>query len=247
MKRSSLGPAALEATAEAVTFAQASTIEHLHAAALLRASCFYEEQAKWSTPAFPARFLPAFVREFAERELRSLQLRTEARVGSSLRCTCLVALDQDGAVLACADCSLRAGPCSSDINGAAVPLGASYAYVDNVCVVEAARRRGLAKELVQRAAAVAREAYAASELLAHCHAQNDGARRLYAQLGFSVPRLDGREPGGSLERATERMRGLLLLRAPLPLAGQGLPLGGGLGCDCGARDWGLTCVCSICR
>jgi hypothetical protein len=115
------------------------------------------------------------------------------------------------------------------------------ADVDNVCVTSRLRRRGVASALVSLAADVAQAEFGARELHAHCHTHNDSARRLYAQLSFCVPQLHNSRQE-SLERASERMRGLLLLRAPLPLVTQQVR-GPSQRCDCGAQAWRLTCVC----
>ena len=96
----------------------------LEAVAQLRASCFYETLREQQSLPFPSRFLPTFIREFAERELKSLQLRTHNAVGTSLACTCLVAMLPNGAegedVVGCLDVSWRAGPCASTLNGVCV-------------------------------------------------------------------------------------------------------------------------------
>lgn len=85
-------------------------------------------------------------------------------------------------------------------------------------------------------------------MLAHVHVHNTPARALYGRFGFTAPPLDVNNRQDLTSRATDRMRGLLLLRAPLPLP---LPprrrasSGGGAAatCGCGALDFGLRCVC----
>ena len=100
---------------------RAACASDLAAVAQLRASCFYETLREQQSLPFPSRFLPTFEREFADRELRSLQQRTQAPVGSSLACTCLVAVCRDtDAVCGCLDVSWRAGPCASTLNGVCV-------------------------------------------------------------------------------------------------------------------------------
>ena len=87
------------------------------------------------------------------------------------------------------------------------------AYLSNVCVLPAARRRGLGKALVLDGA---RRAAAAgvSDLYVHVVADNEPARRLYqAQCGFQVEQ----EEGEAVARALNRPRRLLLH----------LPVGGG--------------------
>ena len=106
----------------------------LPAVAQLRASCFYETLREQQSLPFPSRFLPTFEREFADRELRSLRQRTQAPVGSSLACTCLVALSRDtDAVCGCLDVSWRAGPCASTLNGVCVAEVCRGTHTAPVC------------------------------------------------------------------------------------------------------------------
>jgi hypothetical protein len=110
-----------EEVSEAWLRVRPAGVGDLPAVAQLRASCFYETLREQQSLPFPSRFLPTFEREFADRELRSLQQRVQAPVGSSLACTCLVALSRDtDAVCGCLDVSWRAGPCASTLNGVCV-------------------------------------------------------------------------------------------------------------------------------
>jgi hypothetical protein len=90
-------------------------------------------------------------------------------------------------------------------------------------------------------------------VLTHVHVANPGARALYARFGFVAPPLASSRQEG-FARASDRMRGLLLLRAPLPLrrapggrravsAADALVTPPG-GCSCGGAEWGLVCVCA---
>ena len=223
---------------------RASSAEQLRLVAELRADAYYAELASRNALPFPSRFLPAFRREFAERELRSLQLRTTSAVGASLRCACLVVLRESSAgpaLLGCADVSWRAGPCSSDINGTLACE--AHAYMDNLAVTPLERRQGVASSLVCSATRLAAEEWGAEEVHAHCHAQNHRARRLYVQLGFRAPVLAERRRDG-LVVAAERMSGLLMLTAKVPLVPLAEREGGQRGsCGCGGADFGLSCVC----
>jgi Acetyltransferase (GNAT) family len=125
--------------------------------------------------------------------------------------------------------------------------GEQFAYIDNVCVLEPHRRGGVASALMAASSASA-QAYGASHVLAHVHVHNVAARTLYARCGFTAPRLDGAVQDLT-SRATDRMRGLLLLRAPLPLPPQRRraepgTMGLAVTCSCGADDFGLRCVCA---
>lgn len=197
-----------------------------------------------------------------DQELRSLEQRTRGRAGASLACTCLVAVpadepahhagaDSDGAaLLGCLDVSWKTGPCGSSINGQCVAEGEEFCYIDNVCVAAGARRAGVASALLAAASSAA-AAYGGECVLTHVHVANEGARALYAQWGFHAPPLDGSRQE-SFARASDRMRGLLLLRAPLPLqraparARRRLlrtPDAHAAPCCCGGAEWGLVCVC----
>ena len=91
-------------------------------------------------------------------------------------------------------------------------------------------------------------------MLTHVHVANAGARALYAQWGFVAPPLAASRQD-AFSRASDRMRGLLLLRAPLPLARAPAdrhrhPLSAAdalvappAACTCGGAEWGLICVC----
>lgn len=196
------------------------------------------------------------------QELRSLEQRTRGRAGASLACTCLVAVPADepadyatdsepgaAALLGCLDVSWKTGPCGSSINGQCVAEGEEFCYIDNVCVAAGARRAGVASALLAAASSAA-AGYGGESVLTHVHVANEGARALYAQWGFLAPPLDGSRQE-SFARASDRMRGLLLLRAPLPLqraptrARRRLlrPDAHAPPCCCGGAEWGLVCVC----
>jgi hypothetical protein len=140
-----------------------------------------------------------------------------------------------------------------------VPDGAAYAYLDNVCVAPEARRRGIAAAMLDVASRIASSEFSATEVFTHVHIANEPARRLYDQFGFSAPPLAAsrQEP---FDRAQDRMRGLLLLVAPLPLLRRSVDAGPGNAggddgaaeveagaqprkCRCGGVEFGLVCVC----
>jgi len=207
------------------------------------------------------------------QELHSLLLRTRGAVGASLACFCLLAPCADISVcdvppsfaggddgrwpafgdatpglLGCADVSLKAGPCSCSAAGECVAEGVPFAYLDNVVVTPEHRRSGVGAALLGAASAAAAALPGqATELLTHVHVRNDAARALYRRWGFeALPLAQSRQP--LMARAASRLVGLQLLRAPLPLRrsprGPRDAAGTLLGeCRCGARDWGLLCVC----
>ena len=190
-------------------------------------------------------------------------------MGASLACACLVAVpaESDGdddyehgdredgeagaPLLGCLDVSWKTGPCGSSINGQCVAEGEEFCYIDNVCVAADARRAGVASAMLAAASQVA-ASYGGGCVLTHVHVANEGARALYAQWGFEAPPLDGSRQE-SFARASDRMRGLLLLRAPLPLLRTpprarrrgllGQADAAAPQCGCGGAEWGLVCVC----
>ena len=204
-------------------------------AADLRATAFYDDLKERQALAFPPRFLPTFHREFAQREVKALRERTVKPSGSSLRCVCLMAREKNAPsaeagesyddgddvatdLVGCLDVSERRGPCVSQLNGCVVSAEEHYAYVDNVAVDARARRRGAASLLLHAASAVATTQFGASDVYTHVHVDNTAARVLYHCFGFRAPS-GGPMPEGSAGKAwkTERLSGLLLLKAPLPL------------------------------
>jgi len=84
------------------------------------------------------------------------------------------------------------------------------AYVFNVAVADAARRRGVASQMLAGVAEAAR-GMGVRRLYVHVEARNEGAKRLYASQGFEV---ETEEPQWLAERLG-RPRRLLLVR-PLP-------------------------------
>ena len=141
--------------------------------------------------------------------------------------------------------SLKHGPCYSLLNGLFVADGAPHAYIDNVCVEESARRRGAATALLHGASRVAEAAFGSAAVYTHAHVANGPARSLYDRFGFVAPPLASSRQD-AFDRASDRMRSLLLLVAPVPLSkarasGVGLQgwagASGGLAAACGTRSW----------
>jgi len=185
-------------------------------AANLRATAFYDDLAERHEMPFPPRFTPTFHREFAQRERKALRERTTRRVGPALESRCFMADCEGLGLVGCLDVSVREGPCASQINGVCVPEGASYAYVDNVAVDAAARRRGSAKLMMECASDWVEER-GITEIWTHVHCDNVGARRLYHAYGFRAPSGSHPEQGLPNYFNGERLKGLILMRAPVPL------------------------------
>ncbi|GAQ82948.1 hypothetical protein KFL_001300110 [Klebsormidium nitens] len=61
--------------------------------------------------------------------------------------------------------------------------GERRAYLSNVCVENAVRRRGVARKLIEEAKILAKE-WGIEELYVHVLAENTSARNLYLQMGF---------------------------------------------------------------
>jgi len=199
-----------------VTCVVAEDEEAFDVAAKLRATAFYDDLLERGEMPFPRRFAATFHREFAQRERRALQERTTRRVGQAIESRCFMA-DVDGlGLVGCLDVSVREGPCASQINGVCVEKGASYAYIDNVAVDASARRRGAARLMMESASDFVLERGIA-EVWTHVHAENIGARKLYHTFGFRAPTGAFPETGLPSYFSGERLKGLILMRAPVPL------------------------------
>lgn len=227
----------------------AQQTEEFEVAAELRAVAFYEDlEARQALP-FPPRFVATFRREFAQRERRALRERTNRPSGPSRRCLCLMSKVPDLGLVGCLDVSTRDGPCCSQVNGACVPNGEEYVYIDNVAVDVNARRRGSASAMLVASSDVAME-WGAGFIYTHVHADNVAARRLYHAYGFRAPKgapiNEALSPGAGAAWMSSRLQGLVLLRAPLPLmqaASEKVSAAVG-DCTCGAKyDDCDECIC----
>lgn len=199
-----------------VTCVVAEDDEAFDVAAKLRATAFYDDLLERGEMPFPPRFTATFHREFAQRERRALRERTTRRVGQALESRCFMA-DVDGlGLVGCLDVSVREGPCASQINGVCVEKGASYAYIDNVAVDASARRRGAARLMMESASDFVIER-GIKEVWTHVHAENIGARKLYHAFGFRAPSGTFPESGLPAYFSGDRLKGLILMRAPVPL------------------------------
>ena len=185
-------------------------------AAQLRATAFYDDLLERQELPFPPRFTATFHREFAQRERKALRERTTRKVGSAMESRCYMAEADEFGLVGCLDVSVREGPCASQINGVCVGEGASYAYVDNVAVDAAARRRGAARLMLECASDFAVER-GMREIWTHVHCDNVGARKLYHAYGFRAPHGTFPIEGLANHYNGTRLKGLMLLRAELPL------------------------------
>lgn len=225
-----------------VRVAAATDDDAFDVAAKLRATAFYDDLLERGEMPFPPRFTATFHREFAQRERRALRERTSRRVGHALESRCFMA-DVDGVGLAgCLDVSVREGPCASQINGVCVAEGTSYAYIDNVAVDARARRRGAARLMMESASDFIQER-GITEVWTHVHADNTGARKLYHAFGFRAPEGTFPETGLPNYFSGDRLKGLILMRAPVPLVFERRVVEDSV-CECGARfDRVQQCIC----
>lgn len=83
-------------------------------------------------------------------------------------------------------------------------------YVMNVVVAEDHRGRGIGRQLVEAAQAVAAQELGVAQLFAHVETGNEVAAGLYARCGFEEVRTEGGVGGGS----TVGQQVLLRWRAP---------------------------------
>jgi ribosomal protein S18 acetylase RimI-like enzyme len=148
----------------------------LRAVARLRAEAYYAEDR--------SRFAESFKRQFASQEVDSLQHRTQRRGGRAQQCDCLVAVDPaTQAVVGCID--IRVPQSATGMAASGVPPGEpGGAYILNVVVDEAARGRGVGRQLMRAAMARAVGAWGAARLFTHVEAGNDVASGLYRGCGF---------------------------------------------------------------
>ena len=104
-----------------------------------------------------------------------------------------------------------------------------------------ARRRGSARLMMECASDFAEER-GFKEIWTHVHCENLGARALYHAFGFRAP--SGTFPENGLPNYFngERLKGLILLRAPVPLVYMDRVEET---CGCGACFDGVSeCICS---
>ena len=230
---------------EVITAVDSSEFE---VAADLRATAFYEDLDSRKELPFSRRFMATHHREFAQRERKALKLRTTRPSGQSLHCDCLMARLPDLGLVGCLDLSTRRGACASQVNGMCVQPGdVEFVYIDNVAVDQSARRRGAASAMLQGASDRAVQ-WGAKCVYTHVHCDNTPARILYHRYGFRAPK------GTALAEApatvvkqwsNNRLAGLVLLCAPLPLRERPEDEADQGDCECGACfDKVDECVCS---
>jgi ribosomal protein S18 acetylase RimI-like enzyme len=133
----------------------------------------------------------------------------EAALRVGLDAACLLPGADGGVELALGSLDLNLGaslPCEelTGCEGAA----SERAYLSNVCVAPGARRRGVARLLLEDAAALAAE-QGVSMLYVHVAVDNDAAHALYSSSGFEQESEESADVG---RRAGRPARRLLLRR-----------------------------------
>ena len=137
----------------------------------------------------------------------------------------VVADEVTGEIVGCAELGLVPAPAHAARESERAPHAAErVAYVGNLAVASAQRRRGLARRLVGFACKWARSQWHRPDVFTHVDAANAPARALYAALGFCVYEgsMDGAAPARLGAGQSERAGQVLLVRhAPPPRAEEG--------------------------
>ncbi|KAG6588080.1 hypothetical protein SDJN03_16645, partial [Cucurbita argyrosperma subsp. sororia] len=167
--------------------------EELWTAAWLRAESHWENRKN-------ERYVDSFKRKFAEQEFNAIKRRCS---GLGQSCTCIVTVSKEQkhikrtvikSVVATLDMSLR-----HLMHGETFPgerekshvcsinkeIPNKYAYVSNLCVSKAARRQGVASNMLKFAVETARSS-GIEQVYVHVHRNNTPARILYEKIGFEV-------------------------------------------------------------
>ncbi|CAK9328185.1 unnamed protein product [Citrullus colocynthis] len=168
--------------------------EELWTAAWLRAESHWEHRPN-------ERYVDSFKRKFAEQEFNAIKKRCSGQHGQT--CTCVVTVRREQkhikrtvikSVLATLDMSMR-----HLMHGETFPgerershlcsinkeIRNKYAYISNLCVAKAARRQGIASNMLKFAVVTARFS-GIEQVYVHVHRNNLPAQALYQKIGFEV-------------------------------------------------------------
>ncbi|XP_022147601.1 uncharacterized protein LOC111016486 [Momordica charantia] len=168
--------------------------EELWTAAWLRAESHWENRTN-------ERYVDSFKRKFAEQEFNAIKKRCSGQHGQT--CTCFVTVRKEQrhikrtvikSVVATLDMSLR-----HLMHGETFPgerekshlcsinkeIPNKYAYIANLCVAKAARRQGIASNMLKFAVETARSS-GIEQVYVHVHRNNTPAQALYRKIGFEV-------------------------------------------------------------
>ncbi|KGN66295.1 uncharacterized protein LOC101207838 [Cucumis sativus] len=168
--------------------------EELWTAAWLRAESHWENRQN-------DRYVDSFKRKFAEQEFNAIKKRCGGQYGQT--CTCIVTVRKEQkhikrtvikSVVATLDLCLR-----HLMHGETFPgerekshvcsinkeIPNKYAYISNLCVLKAARRQGIAGNMLKFAVLTAKSR-GIEQVYVHVRRNNTPAQALYQKIGFEV-------------------------------------------------------------
>ncbi|EFJ18783.1 hypothetical protein SELMODRAFT_444359 [Selaginella moellendorffii] len=159
---------------------EAQSDEDFWTASWLRSECYFEDQGS-------DRFVQSYKKKFSEQEFITLKRRCAGRYGNCLRCTCLLAVLNDGSsllnrVIGTTDLSLRQALPGDDSRTLGIQTQ-PYGYIANVCVSRSHRRRGVASSLLESSVQVAKF-WGLKRVYVHVDSGNKAARLVYHRQGF---------------------------------------------------------------
>ncbi|XP_048443438.1 uncharacterized protein LOC103950278 isoform X2 [Pyrus x bretschneideri] len=175
---------------------EAALDEEYWTAAWLRAESHWEERKN-------DRFAESNKRKFADQEFNAIKRRTKGQQRQT--CTCIITVKKDTknvkrtvvkSVVGTLDLSIRYlldgetfpgeranAPLFCSINRT---LSSKYGYISNLCVAKAARRQGIASNMLQFAIRSAMLNADVEQIYVHVHKKNKPAQELYHKLGFEI-------------------------------------------------------------
>ncbi|XP_068314488.1 GCN5-related N-acetyltransferase 6, chloroplastic isoform X1 [Pyrus communis] len=175
---------------------EAALDEEYWTAAWLRAEGHWEERKN-------DRFAESNKRKFADQEFNAIKRRTKGQQRQT--CTCIITVKKDTknvkrtvvkSVVGTLDLSIRYlldgetfpgeranAPLFCSINRT---LSSKYGYISNLCVAKAARRQGIASNMLQFAIRSAMLNADVEQIYVHVHKKNKPAQELYHKLGFEI-------------------------------------------------------------
>ncbi|KZV43526.1 hypothetical protein F511_27350 [Dorcoceras hygrometricum] len=173
---------------------EAQTDEEYWAAACLRAEAHWEDKEN-------DRYAESYIRKFAEQEFNSLKTRCKARLED--KCNCIVMSNEDqitkhnavNGVVGTLDLSYGYLSRRQSFPGERIkaPLfgfadrrpSSKFGYIANLCVAKSARRKGIARNMLQFAISLAKK-HGVTQVFVHVHGNNKPAQNLYRKMGFQV-------------------------------------------------------------
>ncbi|XP_073150773.1 GCN5-related N-acetyltransferase 6, chloroplastic [Henckelia pumila] len=174
---------------------EAQIDEEYWAAAWLRAEAHWEDQEN-------DRYAESYRRKFAEQEFNSLKTRCKAQLEE--KCNCIVMANEEDrtmkhnvlkSVVGTLDLSYGYLSHGQSFPGERIKaplfgfvnrkLSSKFGYIANLCVAKSARRKGIARNMLQFAISLAKK-HGVKQLFVHVHGNNKPAQVLYQKMGFKV-------------------------------------------------------------